>query len=485
MRKWLCFLLAALFLPLPVLFSGCAGQAGARVRDEYVIEAAYEDGTLTAAQEVLWHNRTGADAGYVLFDLYGNAYREGAKYAPVSRSFSASAYYAGRSYGNMEITSVSGVAGWEVCGEDENILRAEFSEPVPAGESARIRIEFTLTLAGVNHRTGIARRSVNLGNFYPVLCVYEEGAFAECVYDSCGDPFYSECADYSVTFTAGAQYAVAASGECVSATLSGAKKTYEYALENARDFAIVLGEDYTVLQTNACGVNVMYYHYADESAAATLQLIADAVTYFNDTFGKFPYKTYSAVQTGFCYGGMEYPALAMLSDSLSGEELGYTAVHETAHQWWYAAVGSDQRTYAWLDEGLAEYSSALFYGAHEGRGYTFSSLFEGARAAYNAFCSVQKQLFGGADTSMNRRLGEYSSELEYVNIAYHKGMMLFDSLRAAVGEKRFFAGLKNYYANFSGGIARPEHLAASFSGRAAKKAAQSVIRAYTAGEPSL
>ena len=249
MRKWLCFLLAALFLPLPVLFSGCAGQAGARVRDEYVIEAAYEDGTLTATQEVLWHNRTGADAGYVLFNLYGNAYREGAKYAPVSRSFSASAYYAGRSYGNMEITSVSGVAGWEVCGEDENILRAEFSEPVPAGESARIRIEYALTLASVNHRTGIARRSVNLGNFYPVLCVYEEGAFAECVYDSCGDPFYSECADYSVTFTADAQYAVAASGECVSATLSGAKKTYEYALENARDFAIVLGEDYTVLQT--------------------------------------------------------------------------------------------------------------------------------------------------------------------------------------------------------------------------------------------
>ena len=47
MRKWLCFLLAALFLPLPVLFSGCAGQKDARVRDEYVIEAVYENGTLS------------------------------------------------------------------------------------------------------------------------------------------------------------------------------------------------------------------------------------------------------------------------------------------------------------------------------------------------------------------------------------------------------------------------------------------------------
>ena len=45
-----------------------------------------------------------------------------------------------------------------------------------------VEIGWRLTLANVNHRTGVAERAVNLGNFYPVLCVYEDGAFYECEY---------------------------------------------------------------------------------------------------------------------------------------------------------------------------------------------------------------------------------------------------------------------------------------------------------------
>ena len=31
------------------------------------------------------------------------------------------------------------------------------------------------------------------------------------------------------------------------------------------------------------------------------------------------------------------------------------------HQWWYGVVGNDQYNNAWLDEGLTDYSTALFY----------------------------------------------------------------------------------------------------------------------------
>ena len=162
------------------------------------------------------------------FNLYGNAYREGAAFAPVSRSYRAKAYYNGDSYGNMEIAEVSPCAAWEVCGQDENILRVELEKPVPPGGEAALTIRYTLTLAEVEHRTGIARHAVNLGNFYPVLCVYEpEIGFYECEYYSHGDPFYSECADYFVEFTAGAEYVVAASGAVSAATAAGSKKTLD------------------------------------------------------------------------------------------------------------------------------------------------------------------------------------------------------------------------------------------------------------------
>ena len=398
---------------------------------------------------------------FLCFNLYGNAYREGAQNTPLTAS-QASAYYNGKSYGDMEIVSVSPCKDWEVCGEDENILRVDLEKELFPAESVAVNIEYVLTLAQVEHRTGVAKRSVNLGNFYPVLCAYEEGkGFYECVYSSNGDPFYSETADYEVTLTADEKYVAASSGQTVSATRKGGKMVCEYALENARDFALVLGEEYEVFQTQASGVHILYYAYDDDNVEQTLELLSDCISYFSDTFGDFPYKTYAAVQTGFCFGGMEYPALVYLSDSLSREEYLYTAVHETAHQWWYAAVGNNECEYAFLDEGLAEYSSYLFFSEYGEYGIDAAARLKTAHSACNALVSVQEQVFGEADTTMDRPLSEYGA-YEYVVIAYDKGMLLFDALRDAVGDRAFFASLKRYYAQNSGKIATPASLSAAF-----------------------
>ena len=118
----------------------------------------------------------------------------------------------------MEIRSVSPCTGWEVGGADENVLRVSLSSPVPADGRCEFTVAYTLTLAEVNHRTGVTEHTVNLGNFYPVLCVWEAGSgFRECVYAANGDPFYSACADYAVTLTVPASYTAAASGEIAAA----------------------------------------------------------------------------------------------------------------------------------------------------------------------------------------------------------------------------------------------------------------------------
>ena len=149
-------------------------------------------------------------------------------------------------------------------------------------------------------------------------------------------------------------------------------------------------------------MSLRYYCYDDGDAEGTLRLLEECFTFFSDTFGRYPYGSYSAVQTGFCYGGMEYPGLVFLSDSLAGADYAYTAVHETAHQWWYAAVGSDQTRAAWMDEGLAEYSSLLYFESAPACGFTREGLVASARRALDAYCTVQQQVFGGVDTAMTR-----------------------------------------------------------------------------------
>ena len=476
MRRWLCALLAAALLCSLIPSVGCA--ADEPPRDTYVIEAAYEEGVLTASMLCTFHNRTGEALTHVDFNLYGNAYRADAQYKPVSAAYAARAYYNGESEGGMDILSVQPCGGWEVCGEDENILRVHLAEPLAPGEEVSLTVGYRLRLAEVEHRTGVARSAVNLGNFYPVLCVYEEGrGFAACVYSSNGDPFYSACADYEVALTLPASYTVAASGEPVSAEESGGKKRCAYRLENARDFALVLGEGFSVLQTEREGVALRYYYYDDADPARTLRLLGECFGFFSARFGKYLYPSYSLVQTGFCYGGMEYPALAFVSDAASGQDALYAAVHETAHQWWYAAVGSDQTREAWMDEGLAEYSTLLFFERAPAWGFTREQIVDGARRALDAYCSVQQQVFGRADTSLSRSLVDFPGELAYACLTYDKGLLLFETLREALGERRFFAGLRRYYASFCGKIARPEDLAASF----ASAGAAGIVRSFADG----
>ena len=199
------------------------------------------------------------------------------------------------------------------------------------------------------------------------------------------------------------------------------------------------------------------------------------LTYYSDTFGAYPYPTYSAVQTGFAVGGMEYPALVMLGDHITGTDYDYTLVHETAHQWWYAAVGNNQLENAWQDEGLAEFSAALFFEDHAEYGLKYASLKDSAERAYRALYTVQSQIFGEADTAMNKKLGEYLSEYQYVVLSYDKGFLLFDTLRESMGEKKFMGCLRRYFRENSGKLARTDDLIGSFAG------AEGVIRSFIDG----
>lgn len=447
MKKKLSLLLLTVIAAVAVLgFAGCKKKSGKT--SEYEIFASYDSNsrTLTGAVDFTYYNSTDNELGELKFNLYGNAYREGALHKPVSAAYEARAYYAGKSYGGMTVESVENCASWNVTGEDENILSVTLAEPVYPEQSAKLKINYKLTLAFINHRTGVASNAVvNLGNFYPVLCAYTREGFIEAPYYCCGDPFVSECADYTVTVDMPASFTAAASGKLVGETTAADRKKCSYSLKNARDFALVLSEKFRVVSGNVNGVEVSYYYYSDGDAQKSLAAACESLEYFSQSFGGYVYPTLSVVQTGFCYGGMEYPALTMIADDLKGDEGIYTIVHENAHQWWYAMVGSDQLNCGWQDEGLAEYSSVMFFESRPDYAFTRAGLIGSATKAYRAFYSVYNQIFGEADTSMNRNLSQYESEYEYSNIAYNKGMIMFDLLRQSIGDDRFSAALKKYF----------------------------------------
>ena len=428
--------------------AGCKNKDEVYTRYEIIAEYVPENRTLTGTEKVTFENCADSEISVLKFQLYPNAYRKDALYTPISSAYTEAAYYAGESFGEMVISSVHGSKNWEVMGEDENILYVYLERPLYPQDKVVLDIGFMVKLAQVNHRTGVTKHAVNLGNFFPILCGIKNGGFVETVYYSDGDPFFSDCAEYKLTLTLPKEYVVAATGEAVEERTLESKKVYTMSATNVRDFALVTSEKFRVLTADCDGKKLAYYYYEDKSPTKTLEIIRDCFAFYEKTFGEYPYPQYSVAQTGFCFGGMEYPCLSFISDSLCEEDQTRAIVHETAHQWWYAAVGSDQLEEAWQDEGLAEYSALAFFEEYEKYGVRRDEVIREAMQEYRSYYDVYGSVLGRTDTRMSRNLAEYLSDYEYKCLSYDKAIIMFDTLRKSVGDQKFLAALAKYYKNY-------------------------------------
>ncbi len=463
--KPITFLLVLFTLIGCFSFSGCSSESQSS-RTSYEITCTLDGNTLTGKQTVDFYNNTDNAFSEIKFNLFPNAFRQGAKYSPIAVQYEARAYYNGKSYGEIKIEGVL-VDGqkqdFAICGVDNNILSVKLNQELFPGESVKITINFTTTLANVVARTGVTNKTINLANFYPILCGIENGAFYECVYYANGDPFYSDCADYNVNITVPQELVVACSGKVIKKTENENVCTYTFSGKNMRSFAMVLSSEFELYTDNSLGIEINYYHYGNTGKPQEfLEYAVKAIKLFNAKYGAYPYSTYSIVKTPFIQGGMEFPALVMISDDLEDGAFGEVIVHETAHQWWQTGVGNNEIKYGFLDEGLAEYSVIVFYENYKEYGLTRQSLIKATEQTYKAFCTVYDKLFNKVDTSMLRSLDQYSSEYEYVNIAYMKPCIMYDNLRKSIGDEKFFSALKRYYNENCFKNASPEHLISAF-----------------------
>lgn len=442
-------------------FAGCTAEAE-RTRYEIVAEYRPSDNALTGVVKVDFFNGAEVEFDCLKFQLYANAYREGALYSPISPADYDEAYYAGESYGGMQITSVLGAKQWDIGGADENVLYAYLESPVYPGERVVLDVAFSTKLAQVQGRAGVTRQTVNLGGCIPQLCAIEDNAFVECTYESVGDPFLGDGAEVTAHLTIPKDYVLAGTGVEVEEKTLESKKRHTMYASNVHDFAFVVSNSLRKAEGELAGVKVQYYYLHDEHPFERVEFLKKVLSYFGAQFGGYAYPVFSLVQTELCQEGAEYPMLSMLSSSLSGAEQLHAMAHEVAHQWWYAAVASNPLCEAWQDEGLAEFSALLFLEKHPEYGVDGGVLIEQAKQEYKHYRTVYEGALGWVDSRMSRPLAEYLSAYEYRAIAHDKSVLMWDTLRASISEKKLLSGLKTYYQENKYSRATPAHLSGAF-----------------------
>jgi aminopeptidase N len=141
--------------------------------------------------------------------------------------------------------------------------------------------------------------------------------------------------------------------------------------------------------------------------------------------------------------GMEYDGLYFLSrgfyntfDGTPANYLAIIAVHETAHQWWFAQVGNDQALEPWLDEALCTYSERLFY---ERQYPELASWW----LAYRVDFYQPSGPVGGT-------VYDYTGFRPYRDAVYLRGAQFLEALRQRVGEQAFSAFLQDYAIRMAG-----------------------------------
>ncbi|MGB8213308.1 MAG: M1 family metallopeptidase [Anaerolineales bacterium] len=218
---------------------------------------------------------------------------------------------------------------------------------------------------------------------------------------------------------------------------------WHYHLENVRSFAFSASPNYQTTSTKVNGVTVNSYFFGSESAQgqAVLDEVAKAVTTFDTLFGSDPYPSLSIVESPF-NDGLAYDGLFFLSrdyyianNGTTLNNLVDTAVHETAHQWWFGLVGNDQAMEPWLDEALATYSERLFYEEN----YPDINTWQAFRIdAYAPTGWVDSDIYHVVDLRT------------YTNAVYLRGVQFLQALRGRIGDEAFFAFLKDYATQMAG-----------------------------------
>ncbi len=326
-------------------------------------------------------------------------------------------------------------------------LTIQLDQPLPDKGSITIDLEFTLTPRLQGGILGYSPKQINFSDWYPFIPPYD--AVSGWVIHQpaeVGEYLVYDKADFELNLTLldPTGLVVAASAEAAPLDFD----RYKIVQNNARNITFSVSDQYKVISNNSDGVIVKAYVFnGDEIAGqAAVDYTATALQLYSELFGlPYPHETMTVVESDFP-DGMEYDGLYYLSDfyfklydNTPQNYLALLSVHETAHQWWFAAVANDQALEPWLDESLATYSEYLYIERY------YPEL-------ANWWWDYRVNYYKPAGR-VNLTIYDQSDLRTYINAVYLQGAVFIDQLRQALGDEAFFTGLRTYTNNFNGKIA--------------------------------
>jgi hypothetical protein len=363
------------------------------------------------------------------------------------------------------------------------ILTIPLPEPLPAGGSVELEFAWSFTVPSLGApRMGQDGEVFYLGYWYPQLAVFDDvNGWQTDPYMTNGE-FYMGYADYEVALTVPEGWLVAATGTLQNpeqvlapavrerldrarrsgdvvrvvtpedrgagrATARGTsgKLTWRFRAENVRDFAWGASREYVWDATHA----IVGDHDADGRPDTTMihtlyrpdrgwtewaRYARHSVEFLSRTLWPYPWPHMTAVE-GLIGGGMEYPMITLIGGAGDSVALYSVTVHEIGHMWFPMMVGSDEKRFAWQDEGITRFNQSLGM-ADFFRGY------DRFAQSMDAYAGIVNR---GDEVEIMRHADLYPVGSPAFGVAsYEKTSIVLRALMGVLGEETFFRALREY-----------------------------------------
>lgn len=418
--------------------NGAPGPLYWQNRADYKINVSLNDENhrITGSAVITYTNNSPDALQFLWLHLEQNLYKKsslGAQTTPAGgRSYAPRDFTGGYQIKSVEVSRSGNFKSANYLISDTR-MQIRLQRPLKAkGEQIHIKINYAFTVP--KYGVSIMGRMktdhgwiYEMGQWYPRMAVYDDvNGWNTLPFMSAGE-FYLEYGNFDYTVEVPWNFIVAGSGKLQNPQDVLTQKQIE-SLEEARrtnkKVTIIKPKDVGTSQTRPIQNGRLTWHFKisgarDAAWAASPAFAWDAEGFtlpgnkevlsmavyppesagkdrwgrateyvkaslqFFSKFYDFNYPYPVAVNVGGPVGGMEYPGIVYCSSRSGGRGLMGVTAHEFGHTWFPMIVGSNERRYAWMDEGFNSfadfYATQHFNNGEFARPYQISRITQGMK----------------------------------------------------------------------------------------------------------
>lgn len=392
-----------------------SGEPGPRYwqnRADYSIQCRLDTAThsITGELIVTYTNNSNDALRFVWLQLDQNIYK-------IDSRASATTTEAGGRWANGGFTDgyqisalqIENMGAWSAPSQQsitDTRMQVWLKNPLAKGEKLRLKMsyQFAIPEYGTDRMGRLLTKNgwvYEIAQWFPRMCVYDDlQGWNTMPYLGAGE-FYLEYGDIDFSITAPANIIVVGSGEllnpkeCYTVTQqkrweqaaasnttvtirsaaevkettsrpTAANLTWKFKISNARDAAWAASKAFIIdaakIDLPSGKKSLAISAYPEESIGKngwqrSTEMVKGSIEYYSKKWFEYPYP--AATNVAGIVGGMEYPGIVFCSSKSMGEELWGVTDHEFGHTWFPMIVGSNERKYAWMDEGFNTFINDL------------------------------------------------------------------------------------------------------------------------------